>query len=203
MVMALSQPAVATLFPGKYELTPLYLSLYLIIYLYTAFGSLSSANLIKGQGRTDVNLKLALLTSTLGLILSITLIPTFGILGLIATILTSAIPTLIISLWWIKKHYHASIDWTSSTKIILASLTSATLTYTTVYFLNLADWITLIIGAIIYTLTYLITSPLIGAINKKDTQNLKEMLKALGPLAPIINIPLNFIEKLAPIFQKT
>ena len=54
MVMALSEPAVATLFPGKYELTPLYLSLYIISFLYTAFGRLSSLNLIKGQGRAGI-----------------------------------------------------------------------------------------------------------------------------------------------------
>jgi hypothetical protein len=38
--------------------------------------------------------------------------------------------------------------------------------------------------------------------NKTDTQNLKEMLKALGPLTPIFNIPLNIIEKLTTILQK-
>ncbi len=205
MVMALSQPAVATLFPGRYELTPLYLSLYLIIYIYTAFGRLSSGNLIKGQGRTDINLKLTLLTSTVGVILSITLIPSFGILGLIATTLTSAIPHLIIASLWIKKQYNASIDWNSSTKIIIASLISAALTYTTIVFLNLlklANLFTLIIGATIYIITYLFTSPLIGAINKTDTQNLKEMLKALGPLTLLFNIPLNIIEKLTTKFQK-
>jgi O-antigen/teichoic acid export membrane protein len=202
MIMALSQPAVATLFPGKYELTPIYLSLYIILYLYTAFGYLSSGNIIKSQGRTDINLKLAILTSTLGLILSLTLIPTIGVIGLIATTLISVIPTLIIALWWIKKHYNATIDYKSSIKIILAGLTSAALTYTVILFLNLASWITLIIGAIIYTATYLITAPLIGAINKEDTENLKEMLKALGPLATILNIPLNIIEKLANKFHK-
>ncbi len=203
MVMALSKPAVATLFPGKYELAPLYLSLYIIVYLFTAFGLLSSDNLIKGQGRTDVTLKLALLNTILGVILSLTLIPTFGVLGLIATTLISVIPQIIISLWWIKKHYSATIDYKSSIKIILASLISATLTYAVVIFLNFANWITLILGAIIFLLSYLITAPLIGAINKDDTQNLKEMLKALGPLSPIFNILLNIIEKIATKFHKT
>ena len=203
MVMALSQPAVATLFPGKYELTPLYLSLSIIVYLFTAFGYLSSGNLIKGQGRTDVNLKLAVLNTILGVILGLTLIPTFGVLGLIVTTLISLIPQLIICLWWIKKHYNATIDYKSSIKIILASLISATLTYAVVIFLNFANWITLILGATIFLLSYLITAPLIGAINKDDTKNLKEMLKALGPLGPIFNIPLNIIEKLATKFHKT
>ena len=202
MVMALSQPAVATLFPGKYELTPIYLSLYIIIYLYTAFGSLSTGNLIKSQGRTDVNLKLGLLNTILGIILSLTLIPTFGVIGLIATTLISGIPSLIISLWWIKKQYNATIDYKSSTKIIIAGLTATSLTLAVIIFFNLANWITLIIGAIIFTITYLVTAPLIGAINTEDTENLKEMLKTLGPLGSILNIPLNIIKKLANKFQK-
>ncbi len=202
MVMALSQPAVATLFPGKYELTPIYLSLYIIIYLYTAIGYLSSGNLIKSQGRTDINLKLGLLSTVLGIFLSLILIPTMGVIGLIATTLISGIPSIIISLLWIKKHYNAAIDWKSSARIILSSLISAALTYSVVYLLNIANWITLIIGATIFTISYLITAPLIGAINKEDTENLKEMLKALGPIGSILNIPLNIIEKLANKFQK-
>ena len=202
MVMALSQPAVATLFPGKYEQTPVYLSLYIIAYLYTAFGHLSNGNLIKGQGRTDVNLKLGILNTVLGIILSLTLIPTYGVIGLIATTLIAIVPQLIISLWWINKHYKATIDIKSSIKIILASLISATLTYSIVIFLNIANWITLIVGAIIFLTSYLITALLIGAINTDDTKNLKEMLKALGPLAAILNIPLNIIEKIATKIQK-
>jgi O-antigen/teichoic acid export membrane protein len=203
MVMALSQPAVATLFPGKYELTPLYLSLYLILYILIAFGHLISGNLIKGQGRTDVVLKLNLLSSTLGILLSLIMIPTYGILGLIATNLISITPQIIISLWWIKKHYNATIDLQSSTKILIASMTSAALTYTTIYFLSLPNWISLVIGASVFTAAYLTIAPLSGAINKKDTKNLKEILKALGPLSSVFNIPLNIIEKLATFSKKS
>ena len=201
MVMSLSRPAVATLFGEKYELSPLFLSLYIIIYLYTAIGSLSSGNFIKGQGKTGFNLKLTILTTILGIILSLVLIPSFGVIGLIVTTLTSGIPQIIISLWWIKKQYDAAIDWKSSTKIMLASIISAAITFTAVFFITLPAWITLIIGAAIYTISYLVTAPLIGAINQSDTENLKDMLKALGPLARIFNIPLNVIEKLTIKFQ--
>jgi hypothetical protein len=68
--------------------------------------------------------------------------------------------------------------------------------------LYLANRINLILGATIFLTTYLITAPLIGAINKTDTKNLKEMLKALGPLAPLFTLPLFLIEKLTLIFQK-
>ena len=203
MVMVLSQPAVSTLFGlEKYQLSPLYLSLYIILYLFTAFGHLSSENFIKGQGRTDVNLKLYILSSTVGTILALTLIPTYGIIGLITTILTSAILRLAFSLWWIKKHYHFTINWKSSTQILAASATSALITYITISQLNLANWITLILGATIYLGTYLITAPLMGAINQKDITNLKEMLKPLGRLTPILNLPLNIIEKIIQTLHK-
>lgn len=203
MVMVLSQPAVSTLFGlEKYQLTPVYLSLYVILYLFTAFGNLSSENLIKGQGRTDVNLKLYILSSIVGTALALTLIPTYGIIGLITTILASTIIRLAFSLLWIKKHYHFTINWKSSIQVLAASATSALITYITISQLNLANWITLILGATIYLGTYIITAPLMGAINQKDITNLKEMLKPLGRLNTILNLPLNIIEKLIKTLHK-
>ncbi|MEJ2271492.1 MAG: hypothetical protein P8X91_03195, partial [Candidatus Bathyarchaeota archaeon] len=105
------------------------------------------------------------------------------------------LPSVIISLWWIKKHYIATINYQSSIKIVLSSSLSALFTYAIVLFLDAAIWIILLLGAIVFLFTYLIISPLIGAINQEDTENLKEMLKALGPLAPFFNILLNIIEK--------
>ena len=55
---------------------------------------------------------------------------------------------------------------------------AATTTYAVISLLNLVNWITLILGALIYLTAYMITAPLIGAINKTDTQNLQEILKA-------------------------
>jgi hypothetical protein len=43
---------------------------------------------------------------------------------------------------------------------------------------------------------YLTATPLLGAINKADIDNFKEMLKGLGPLAPLLTLPLLFIERL-------
>ena len=202
-VIALSQPAISTLFGEKYIDAPLYLTLYTIIYLYSAFGSLSLRNLIAGQGKTKFNLKLTLITSTIGFPLSLLLIPKFGIIGLIATTLTAGIPSLIIGLWWIKKHFTATIDLASSAKILLASTLAAAITYAVISRLNLPNWTRLTIGALIFLATYTTTTPLIGAINKTDTQILREMLNELGPLSYLFKLPLNIIEKLTLTTQKT
>jgi len=201
-VISLSQPAVSTLFGEKYTYAPLYLALYTIIYLFSACGSLSLTNLINGQGKTEVSLKLTLITSVLGFPLSLLLIPKLGIIGLIATTLTAGVPSLIIGLWWVRKHFTATIDWASSVKILLASAVAAAITYTAISYLSVPNWITLTIGALIFLTTYTTTAPLIGAVNRTDIQNLKETLKELGPLFCIFNFPLNLIEKLILIFQR-
>jgi O-antigen/teichoic acid export membrane protein len=196
LVMALSKSIVFTLFGEKYIHAPLFLTMYAITYLYSAFGNLSIGNLINSQGKTKVTLKLTLITATIGFPLSLLLIPKFEIIGLIVTTLTAGIPSLIIGIWWVKKHFTVTIDWTSSAKILLASTLAAATAYIIVSQLNIPNWIELTIGTIAFLATYTTTAPLIGAITKTDIQNLKEMLKELGPLFHVFNVPLNIIEKL-------
>jgi O-antigen/teichoic acid export membrane protein len=201
-VIALSQPGVSTIFGAKYSNTPLYLALYVVTFIYTAFGYLSVENILKSQGKTDVNMKLTLITSGISLALNLVLIPTFGILGLLVTNIVAGIPSLLIALWWIKKKFGASIDWGSSIRIVLASAAAAAVTYVAVTQLSISSWITLIIGAVIFFAAYLVTTPMLGAITRADVQNFKEMAKGLGPLALLFNLPLSLIERITNIFQK-
>jgi hypothetical protein len=131
------------------------------------------------------------------MILAFTIIPAYGIMGLITTILVSTLPHIILSLYWIIKTYKAKINLKSSTKIIMASTLSALLTFLTVNSLTtIPHWMTLIIGATTYLLSYIIIAPILGAITKTDTKNLKEMTKNLGPLKSILTIPIKLIEYL-------
>ncbi|MEM3041219.1 MAG: oligosaccharide flippase family protein, partial [Nitrososphaerota archaeon] len=120
-IMVLSAPLVSTLFQDKFISAPFYLSLLAIQSLYAGIGNLSINNLIMGQGKTKVVLKLTLLTFSTGISLSLVLIPVFKVLGLLATSLTAAVPNLLVGLWWIKKHFGVSIDKVTSGKLYLAS----------------------------------------------------------------------------------
>ncbi len=202
-IMALSQPGVATIFGEKYSYAPFYLTLLAISYLYTAFGSLSVGNLISSQGRTEVNMKLTLVTVAIGLPLSLVLIPRLGIIGLIVTTLIAGIPSLIAALWYVRRHYAASIDWVSSTKILSASTLSALAAYLILSQLSLPSWIELIIGATAFLATYIILASLIGAVKRADIENIKEMIKGLGPLSKLLSLPLSLIEKLMLKIHKT
>ena len=201
LVMTLSQPAISTLFGAEYGSAPLFLTLLAITYLYSAFGNLSIGNLINGQGQTVFNMKLALLTAAIGFPTGFILISGFGVLGLITTSLIAGIPSLIISLRWIKKNYKVTVDWVSSAKILLSSAIAAAVTYILTFHLTLSNWILLIIGTIIFLPTFIITILLTKAINRLDISSLREMLSTLGPLSAIINRLLNIIEKIMNILR--
>ena len=201
-IIVLSEPLVFTLFGQKYSHAPLFLTLYAVNFLYTGLGSLSLGNFLNGQGKTKFTMKLTLLTISIGLPLSTILIPKFGITGLIATTLVAGIPSLVTGIWWIKKHFTVTVDWTSSTKIFLASATAAAITYIILSQLSLHHWTKLIIGGTIFLITYLTTTPLVRAVNQTDIKNLREILSDLGPLSYIFNLPLNIMEKLVLISQK-
>lgn len=196
IVMALAEPAVTTLFHDTYTTAPLFLALLSITYLYTAFGSLSVGNLINAQGDTTYNLKLAIITATIGFPMGYILIMHLGVLGLITTTLVSSLPSLFIAIRWIKKHYNITIDWTSSAKILLTSATAATPTYITATTLLLPSWLRLIIGLIIFIAVFLPTAVITKTITKTDTKNLREMLSAIHPIQKITNLTLTTIDKL-------
>jgi len=201
MVMALAQPAISTLFEGKYEQAPLYLALSAVTYLLTAVGSLSIGNLINSQGFTKYNLKLTLLTVIIGFPLSFVMISQFGIIGLIVTSIVVGLPSLFLGLRFIKKNFGVSVDWISSAKIVFSSGAAAVLTYVIISQLPFSSLIQLIVGIIIFVIAVILLAVITRTINKADLVNIRQIVNALGPLRKPLAIVLNLIEKLMGIFH--
>jgi len=167
-----------------------------ITYIFPAFGSLSTGNFISGQGKTTFILYLTLITAAIGFPMGYILILHFGVLGLIVTSLVTSIPTTVIMLYWIRKHYELTVDWRSSAKILLSSAIAAALTYVLTLELCFSSWIRLIIGVVFFTFVFVAAVLLTQTINKYDIENLQGMASGLGTIGKIINRILNIIEKL-------
>jgi O-antigen/teichoic acid export membrane protein len=196
LVMCLAEPAVSTLFGKTYSTAPLFLALLAINYVFTAFGSLSTGNFISSQGKTTFILYLTLIAAAIGFPMGYILIMQLGVLGLIVTSLVTGIPTTIIMLHWIRKHYELTVDWRSSAKILLSSAIAAALTYVLTLELCFSSWIRLIIGVVFFTFVFVAAVLLTQTINKYDIENLQGMASGLGTIGKIINRILNIIEKL-------
>ena len=201
LVMCLSEPAVSTLFGTAYSSAPLFLALLALSHVFPAFGSLSVGNFISSQGKTTFILYLTLITAAIGIPLGYVLIMQLGVLGLIVTSMVTGIPTTIISLYWIRKHYELTVNWRSSAKILLSSTIAAALTYILILQLGFSSLIRLIIGVIFFTFVFVTAALLTQTINKSDVENLRGMVSGLGIIGKIFNRVLNFIEKLMKILQ--
>jgi stage V sporulation protein B len=201
LVMCLSEPAVSTLFGTAYSMAPLYLSLLALSNIFVAFGNLSVGNFISSQGKTTFILYLTLLAAAIGIPLGYILILHFGVLGLILTSLMPGIPTTIISLYWVRKHYGLTVDWGSSAKILSSSGVAAALTYFLVLELGFSSLIRLIIGAVFFIVVFGAAALLTKVINKSDIENLHGMISGLGMIGKIFNRVLDIIAKLMEIIK--
>ncbi len=195
--IALAQPAITTLFGSEYTYAPLYLALLAVSYLYSAIGSLSINSLLSGQGRTDLNLYLALLNLLVGLPLSFLLIPLYGVAGLIILGLITSIPSTAAGLIWVRRNFGATIEWGSSARMLAASAIAGAVTYIVDPYLTSLSWVRLLAGAVIFLAIYVATAPRLGAISRADIQNLRGILKSLGPLSGLVNPVLAVVDRLA------
>jgi O-antigen/teichoic acid export membrane protein len=202
LVIVLSQPAIHTIFKDNYSLAPLYLSLLAISYLYAALGNLSAPNLIYGQGYTKYNLKLTILTVAIGFPLSFILIYQFGVIGLIVTSLTAGLPSLILSLRFVKTKFAVTVDYVSSAKILFSSAVAAALTYVFISQLDFSSLVQLIIGVIVFLVLFIVTAVATRTIDKADIINLRGMINGLGPLRKIFAFILNLLDKLIKFIQR-
>lgn len=201
LVMCLAEPAVSTLFGETYSTASLFLALLAITYIYTAFGSLSTGNFINGQGKTTFNLYLTLVTAAIGFPMGYFLILRFGVMGLIVTSLVAGIPSMVISLYWIRKHYGLTVDWSSSAKILVSSGIAAALTYVLVTELPFSNWLRLIVGLVFFSLVYVAAALLTQTINKSDIENLRGMTSDIGSVGKIFTRILNLLEKIMQILK--
>jgi O-antigen/teichoic acid export membrane protein len=196
VVIALANPVVSALFGVKYADAPLFLALLAVTYLLTAFGQLSTFNLISGQGKTRFYLELAIVNTATGIVMAVSLVPTFGVIGLIITTVFDGVPGLAISLFWIKIHYDATVDWASSAKILFSSGAAGALTFIAVSLVSLSDWPKLVLGLLVFAAVFLLTLIATRTLRKPDIDNLRLMASELGPLSGIINKILNILERM-------
>jgi len=195
LMMALSEPMVSVLYDGKYPLAPLYLTLLSATNLYVALGSLSMGNLMNGLGNTDMTLKLTILSAIVGVPLSLILIPTFRVVGLLITGLVATIPHLLTGLWWIKKKYGARIDSANSLKVYLSSGLAGIFAYAATSQMKYHPLINLFVGSFIFAGIFIFSSSVTGALRKDDLRTLIELGGELGPFSRIFRFILTIIQK--------
>jgi O-antigen/teichoic acid export membrane protein len=194
-LMILSAPIINTIYGNKWPFAPFFLTLYVIGNLFVLLGNVIFSQLLYATGDTKLVMKLNVLATCIMVPLAFLLIPSFGVVGVILSGF-GGIPSMLIGIYWTWKHYEVKADFRNSGRIFFASAIAGITTYLFQTAIFAAPWIMLTAGVVLFLVVYLITAPIVGAINQIDINNLKLMLSGLGIISKIIEIPLILIEKI-------
>ncbi len=221
LLITLSTPLVNTLFPKegllqslfvvgatpKFPYAPIFLTISSIVNLFVLFGNVSLTTFQTGIGKTNQIMKQSILSLAISLPFAYGIITYFGtiggantemlaVIGGILAVMVSSTPGMVWGLIWLWRNYRVKTDYKASAKIFAASAISSIVTYLFLTVFNAAWWILLAVGAGIFIVVYLISAPMLGAINRVDIDNLKTMTSGLGFISRILDFPLLFMRKI-------
>ena len=182
----LSKNIVYTLYGSQYQTAPTYLSLYMLIFLSTGLGMYVIKPLFNSQGATRTTFKINLINLAISIPLASILIPTHGVPGLITSIFTSQLISTSYGLYQIHRMYNMNIEWSSSLKIVAASLSSAIPIYILIKLAPITNPVYILaLGGTLYLTSFLAFAPILGAINNEDIKNLEGLTNELPIIYPI------------------
>jgi stage V sporulation protein B len=198
-MIVLATPLIGTLYGAKYPDAPPFLALMAVFYLLSLIGLRSMGGLLSATGETRLLMKMSILSLLCGIPTAFLLVPSIGIIGMIVGLSVAALPGTFVGLYHIWKRYGAKADFAASAKTLLASTLATVTVYLFLVFVTSAYLVLLVIGVILFLVVYMISVPLLGAINQSDVHNLRTMFSSLGIISRLIEIPLRIIEKLLKI----
>jgi len=186
IVALLSKDLVFTIYGRGYGSAPLYLSIYVGIFLLAGFGSIILGPLFNGIGETKETLKIRIITAALFLPAASVMAQAYQVVGLIIAFIASNLAGTAYGLKMAHKKFNLKLDLNSSLRIYLASAISIVPTLLLLSAVNLPSLLNIAIGGFTYLASYLTFAPLTGAIKRTDVQNLSQILSKIKPINLII-----------------
>jgi O-antigen/teichoic acid export membrane protein len=201
-IAVLSRDFVLTFFGPEYNLAPTFVSFSILIHLSAGLGSSVLRLLFNGLGRTDISLKV----TTIHLLLLIPLAPLFsafyGIMGVIAASILSSLCSTVYSLRTAIKKIKVSLDFSTSLKIYLNSIISASFSLIFLHFSALNPILNIISVGTLFFLIYLTLLPIIGIFNNTDIDLFRQLFHKIKGLWPLFNVLLLYESKVLALKQK-
>jgi O-antigen/teichoic acid export membrane protein len=196
-LIALSSPIIGVIFVGRFSLAASYLQLSTLSYVYIGLGSVATPGLLNGQGETRINLRCTLIGMLTGGSLAFYLIPNFGIIGMIITMIIASLPSVVYALYWVKRNLGFGPDWRSSIKIYSSVIPSIVVT---LFFVGTQSnlWIELFVGSAIFVLSYLMMIRILKVLDREDYEMFRAIVGDTGVLGRFVNPLINLIEEDEP-----
>ena len=146
-LMLLSSEIVNVIFGGTYSAASVFAGVYVLLGFAVLLGHLSVGDILESQGETVGVLKMNLLKSIIMVILCLSLIQLFGILGFIIGIVLSSFAMHIYGLGLVMRKFKLKLDYKYSCKLLGLSIMVLTMTKLLMFALPaLTPLIRLVIG---------------------------------------------------------
>lgn len=196
LIIGLSDPLKTVIFGSSFPDASFYLMLLAAIYLFTPLGYLSFGPLLRGQGRTKIILMSNLLSLMIGIPVSLILIPSLGIIGLILTNIVARIAIVAFNSVIVKMEFKVGIELASSIRILLAGVSSVFTAYFLQMLINSYAIVELLIGGLAGLSVYVVIILVSGALTMEDIHNLRVIFRGIRPIRRVLKPHAKKIEEI-------
>jgi len=192
-VIALSRDLVYVIYGRGYTLAPLYMSIYVSLFLLSALSYVVLASFLMGIGDTRTYLKVSIVTLVLFLPMAPAFAWVWGTPGVITAFVLSSAASTLYGMHEALARFGVHADLRSSARILLAALLAAIPTLVLSQLgLTGTGFINLIAGGVLYLISYLTLAPILDAVGTPDVDNLTTILSKTPIAATIVRPLLNY-----------
>lgn len=197
VITALADQIVAILYDSGYEHTPLFMRIYMLIFILNGFGGINTRNLLNGLQKTSVNLHSSVVGFLTTLPLSFLLIPRLGVTGLLIATISGAGTGLAYELIWVQNNLKFTILWGTSIKTLLASVGAYLATTFFVSLIRSNPWVELILGGVLFLASYLTGIITLKILTPTDLNYMESLFSTLGPFSKVFTLFTQIVRKLS------
>jgi O-antigen/teichoic acid export membrane protein len=202
LIAIMSEPIVVTLFGTGYDQAPFFLVLALLEYLAVGLGSLSIMGFLNSQGETKTTFHLNSVSVVLSVALCTVLTWSWSIPGLLVGVFLSSMAGYGYGLYRVSERFGMRIDLLHTGRVALFSAPSSLLTIAVMDLLGVSNsFVHMALGSGMFLLACMVLAPLTGAVDVRDLQTIRRILRRETALYPLV-APFIDLEEWIMTFEK-
>jgi O-antigen/teichoic acid export membrane protein len=202
LIIVFSNEIVQIIYGSTYELAPLFLSTYILLYLLAGIGYLTLPSLYNGLGETKTTLKMNLITFFSLIILAVPLTQAYGVQGVITAFIISLAAGTFYGAYTARKKYSIEFDVRNVAKIYLISAFASVFPILLVNFAGFNNLVNLVLGSVIYLFVFITLVPMTNTISLVELQKIDLAVQNTPLLKQIANPIIKYQQKIHKLGNK-
>lgn len=196
LIMIFSTEIVQIIYGSTYQLTPLFLSTYIIVYLLAGIGYLTLPSFFNGLGKPKTSMKMNLIRFFALLILAVPLTQIYGVQGIIVAFIISLVAGTLYGVYIARKKYNVDFRVKNILKIYLISGFASIFPLLLINFTSFPNELKLVLGSVFYVLVFITLIPLTNLISFLELQKINLALRDTPFVKQVANVIVKYMQKI-------